>query len=44
VWEPRYYDFNVRTEVKRLEKMAYMHKNPVRDGLVDEPDLWRCCA
>jgi putative transposase len=41
VWEPRYYDFNVRTEDKRLEKMVYMHKNPVRDGLVDAPELWR---
>jgi putative transposase len=41
VWERRYYDFNVRSEDKRMEKMVYMHKNPVRDGLVDEPDQWR---
>jgi putative transposase len=41
VWEPRYYDFNVRTADKRLEKMVYIHKNPVRDGLVAEPDQWR---
>jgi putative transposase len=41
VWEPRYYDFNVRTEEKRLEKMVYIHKNPVRDGLVTKPDQWR---
>jgi len=41
VWEKRYYDFNVRTEEKRVEKMAYMHKNPVRDGFVAEPEDWR---
>jgi len=49
VWEPRYYDFNVWTEAKRLEKIAYIHKNPVRDGLVKEPEDWawssyRACA
>ena len=41
VWEPLYYDFNVRTEGKRMEKMVYMHKNPVRDGLVATPDQWK---
>jgi putative transposase len=41
VWETRYYDFNVRTKEKREEKMIYMHKNPVRDGLVAEPQDWR---
>jgi putative transposase len=41
VWEPRYYDFNVRTEAKRIEKLKYIHRNPVRDGLVAEPDAWR---
>ena len=41
VWEPRYYDFNVRTEAKRIEKLKYIHRNPVRDGLVAEADGWR---
>ena len=41
VWEPRYYDFNVWTEDKRMEKMVYIHKNPVRDGLVAAPEDWR---
>ena len=40
VWEPRYYDFNVRTPDKREEKVVYIHKNPVRDGLVSAPELW----
>jgi putative transposase len=41
VWEPRYYDFNVWSEDKREEKIVYIHKNPVRDGLVAEPQDWR---
>jgi putative transposase len=28
-WQPRYYDFNVHNEEKRVEKLRYMHRNPV---------------
>jgi REP element-mobilizing transposase RayT len=28
-WLPRYYDFNVWSEDKRVEKLRYMHRNPV---------------
>jgi putative transposase len=31
-WQTRFYDFNVRTEKKRLEKLRYMHRNPVKRG------------
>jgi hypothetical protein len=27
-WQPRSYDFNVRTEKKYVEKMNYIHSNP----------------
>ncbi len=40
-WQARYYDFNVRTEKKRTEKLRYMHRNPVKRGLVDKPEDWR---
>ncbi len=40
VWEPRYYDFNVFTERKRIEKLRYIHRNPVTRGLVAEPGEW----
>jgi putative transposase len=39
-WQPRYYDFNVFTEAKRVEKLGYMHWNPVKRGLVDKPEDW----
>jgi putative transposase len=34
VWEPRYHDFNVFTDAKRIEKLRYMHRNPIKAGLV----------
>jgi REP-associated tyrosine transposase len=37
----RFYDFNVWTEKKRVEKLRYMHRNPVKRGLVLEPEQWR---
>ena len=39
-WQPRYYDFNVFTARKRLEKLRYMHRNPVTRGLVAQPEDW----
>ncbi len=40
VWQSRYYDFLVRTEQKRVEKLRYMHRNPVKRGLALEPNQW----
>jgi putative transposase len=40
IWQPRFYDFNVWTERKRIEKLRYMHRNPVKCGLVDAPEQW----
>ncbi len=33
-WQARFYDFNVWTTKKRVEKLRYMHRNPVKRGLV----------
>lgn len=40
VWQRRFYDFNVWSERKRVEKLRYMHRNPVREQLVEEPEQW----
>jgi REP element-mobilizing transposase RayT len=40
-WQPRYYDFNVFTQRKYVEKLRYIHRNPVKRGLVASPELWR---
>lgn len=39
-WQRRYYDFNVYNEKKRIEKLQYMHRNPVKRGLVAKPEEW----
>jgi hypothetical protein len=40
VWQRRFYDFNVWTARKRIEKLRYMHRNPGARGLVQEPGQW----
>ena len=40
-WQSRFYDFNVWTTKKRVEKLRYMHRNPVKRGLVESPEQWR---
>src|ERR1700674_3337562 len=40
-WQTRFHDFNVWTEKKRVEKLRYMHRNPVKRGLTATPEDWR---
>src|ERR1700722_7780320 len=40
-WLPRYYDFNVRSEKKRVEKLRYMYRHPVVRGLARKPEDWK---
>src|SRR5271165_2724926 len=39
-WQARYYDFNVGTAQKRVEKLKYIHRNPVHRDLVARPEDW----
>jgi len=41
VWQRRFYDFVVWNGHKRVEKLRYMHRNPVKRGLVLEPQQWK---
>ena len=34
------HDFVVFSDKKRIEKLRYIHRNPVKRGLVLEPDQW----
>jgi hypothetical protein len=36
-WQARSYDFNFWSEAKRIEKLRYIHRNPLRRGLVTRP-------
>jgi putative transposase len=40
-WQVRYYDFLVYNPKKRIEKLKYMHRNPVKRGLVEKPEDWK---
>ncbi len=40
-WQARFYDFNVWSAKKRIEKLRYIHRNPVTRGLVRSPEQWR---
>ena len=39
-WQPRYYDFLVKDEATRTEKLTYIHNNPVERGLCARPEDW----
>ena len=39
-WQRRFYDFNVWSLKKRVEKLHYMHMNPLKRKLVDHPRDW----
>jgi putative transposase len=39
-WQARYYDFLVHNDEKRIEKLRYMHRNPVVRSLAKKPKDW----
>jgi putative transposase len=39
-WQRRYYDFNVLTQPRFVEKLRYIHRNPVTRGLIESPEDW----
>jgi putative transposase len=39
-WQRRFHDFNVWSLKKRVEKIHYMHMNPVKRRLVSHPKDW----
>ena len=40
LWYKRYYDRNIRSYTDFLEKLRYIHRNPVKRGLVETPEGW----
>jgi putative transposase len=40
LWQRRFYDFNVWSPKKKMEKLTYTHFNPVKRGLVKDPKDW----
>jgi putative transposase len=40
-WQKRYYDFNIRNHRQFLEKIRYIHRNPVKRELCERPEDWK---
>jgi REP element-mobilizing transposase RayT len=40
IWQPGFYDFDIYSEEKFLEKLDYMHNNPVTAGVVSYPECY----
>ena len=40
VWQRKYYSFNLYSTSKLIEKINYMHQNPVRAGMVAHAEDW----
>jgi len=39
-WQKRYYDHNIRSPQSFRNKLQYIHRNPVKRGLVARPEDW----
>jgi len=39
-WQRRYYDRNIRSYSDFMEKLGYIHRNPVKRGLCEKPEDW----
>jgi putative transposase len=40
-WQPKYYSFELFDEAKLLEKLEYIHNNPIRRGLAARTTDWK---
>jgi putative transposase len=40
-WQKRYYDFNIRDHAEFVQKLRYIHRNPVKAGLCERPEDWQ---
>lgn len=40
-WQKRYYDRNIRSKREFRIKLRYLHRNPVKRGLVAKPEEWK---
>jgi REP element-mobilizing transposase RayT len=41
LWQPRFFDRILRTRGEFDETLAYMHENPVKKGLAENPLEWK---
>ena len=44
IWESGYFDYLLDGREKLLARIRYIHENPVREGLADEPQDYPYCS
>jgi len=44
VWQEGFYDTGIRSIGMLLQKIEYIHNNPVRAGIVSHPDQYTCSS
>ena len=44
IWQSSFYDFNIYSLKKFNEKLNYIHKNPIKHGLVDDVSKYKYCS
>ena len=40
IWQPGFFDHRLRSVSSACEKWVYIHLNPVRQGLIENPQAW----
>jgi putative transposase len=41
IWQERFYEHTIRNEKDWLEKISYIRDNPIKHGLVENPNDWK---
>ncbi|MBU2236310.1 transposase, partial [Patescibacteria group bacterium] len=41
IWLPGFYDFNIYSEKKLIDKLNYIHNNPVKHGWAEKSEDWK---
>ena len=41
MWQKNFFDHYMRTPKEFLETLEYIHENPVRRGLANDPEGWQ---
>jgi REP element-mobilizing transposase RayT len=41
IWQEGYHSIAIKSQTFFVEKLAYIHDNPVRKGFVEKPEDWK---
>ena len=44
IWQRRFWEHQIRNDRDFIDRVEYIHDNPVRHGLVAAPNDWQCSS